>query len=333
MRLKNGADEHPDNQKSGRISINECDRSSCDLSVVMKRIKVRIKPLTGFSSPLLGETLFGQICWQIRLELGEDLLRSLLDGYSEGSPYLVVSDAFPSGCLPMPLLPTNYWNLGISNLKELKNRVWIRTADLNHPICDWKSYALTENEGIKTSVQTHNTINRYTDTTGLDQFAPFNTSVSFYPLNAELDIYLLVRDEIENIVKQVFQSVGISGFGKDASVGLGKFQVLAYETVEWKEKPGSFLTLSSSDITGLELDRPIFYKTKVHFGRHGLLNAVSGNPFKKPLVLATKGAVLTPKKSGFYEWLGRGIPNVSASRPETVHQGYSIVYPLGSLEI
>ncbi len=299
----------------------------------MKRIKVTIEALTGFSSDFLGETLFGQICWQIRLKQGEEFLRNLLGAYGEGNPFLIVSDPFPSGCLPVPLFPTNFWDgVGI-DLKELKRRGWIRLEELNNPIKKWKKLAVTGRESIQTTFFTHNTIDRITGTTGTGQFSPFGRSVSFYPKGTLQDIYLLLREELGEDVLTVLEDVGLLGFGKDASAGLGKFRLVSADEVKWKNVAGSYLTLSSTDLSGLDLIKPTFYKTKVHFGRHGSLNAISQNPFKKPLLLATRGAVLTPNDKDIHEWLGQGISNVSVSHPEAVHQGYSIVYPLGPVQI
>lgn len=299
----------------------------------MKRIKVKIKPLTNFSSSILGETLFGQICWQIRLEQGEDFLKQLLQGYTQGEPFLIVSDAFPQNCLPMPLLPSSFWNMTGEDVKASKKKVWIETKFLSHPLRDWKKFAKTDLACSRSSVQTHNTIDRYTGTTGTGQFAPFNSAVRAYPKDTLLDVYLLVREELEKIVLDCIKSIGMLGFGKDASSGQGKFEVVSSEEVLWDSKAGSYLTLSSSDLSRMSTVSPTFYKARTHFGRHGGIDAVANNPFKKPLLLAACAAVITPSDMEVRSWIGNGISNVSVDHPKTVHQGYAIVYPLGSIQI
>lgn len=65
----------------------------------MDMITLRIRPLSSFGTPLLGDTLFGQLCWAIRRQAGEARLRELLDGYLTGQPFAVVADAFrPATC-------------------------------------------------------------------------------------------------------------------------------------------------------------------------------------------------------------------------------------------
>lgn len=299
----------------------------------MKRIKVKIKPLTNFSSTILGETLFGQICWQIRVEQGEDFLRQILQGYTQGAPFLIVSDAFPQNCLPMPLLPSNFWNMDGQDLKASKKKVWIETKFLSKPIRDWKKFAITDLACSRSSVQTHNTIDRYTGTTGTGQFAPFNSTVRTYPKDTLLDVYLLVIEELEKIVLDCIKSIGLFVFGKDASAGQGKFELVSSEEVHWDSRAGSYLTLSSSDLSGMEIVSPTFYKARTHFGRHGGTSAVAKNPFKRPLLLAACAAVITPLESEARNWVGNGISNVSPDYPETVHQGYAITYPLGTIQI
>ncbi|MCI4462918.1 MAG: hypothetical protein JHC30_01955 [Caldisericum sp.] len=49
----------------------------------MKTYQIIIKPLTGFGTPLKGDTLFGHICWQIYYDkdlVGKDL-ETLLSDY------------------------------------------------------------------------------------------------------------------------------------------------------------------------------------------------------------------------------------------------------------
>ena len=44
----------------------------------MTLYKTTITPKSNFTTPLKGDTLFGQICWAIRYVLGEDRLNELL---------------------------------------------------------------------------------------------------------------------------------------------------------------------------------------------------------------------------------------------------------------
>ena len=55
---------------------------------------------TPLGTPLAGDTLFGQIGRALREASGEAELKHQLDGYTQGQPWLVVSDGFPAGYLP-----------------------------------------------------------------------------------------------------------------------------------------------------------------------------------------------------------------------------------------
>ena len=63
----------------------------------MQRLLITIEPRSGFVSPLKGGQLFGQLAWTIAEAFGSARLTSLLDGYVDGRPFLVLSDAMPSG--------------------------------------------------------------------------------------------------------------------------------------------------------------------------------------------------------------------------------------------
>ena len=73
------------------------------MSYVLHRATIALH--TPLGTPLAGDTLFGQLCWALRDAAGSDALGKALEGYTQGKPWLVVSDGFPAGCLPRPTLP------------------------------------------------------------------------------------------------------------------------------------------------------------------------------------------------------------------------------------
>ncbi len=62
----------------------------------MRVYEIAIKPLSGFGTPLKGDTLFGHFCWQIALDekICDKSLTELLDVYPE-KPFVVFSSAYP----------------------------------------------------------------------------------------------------------------------------------------------------------------------------------------------------------------------------------------------
>lgn len=320
----------------------------------MQSHRVTLTPQTAFATPLKGDTLFGQLCWAARHILGEPRLDELLQGYTDGKPYLVVSDAFPAGFLPMPKLPRDYWQLpdeqrDPSARKMLKKRIWLPVPALDNPLSSWMDKAVGASLLAKNDVrnreqarsytvehsQPHNTINRATQTTGTGEFAPYTVEQTWYLPGQALELYVLF-DETRLTAEELgslLQYVGASGFGRDASTGLGKFTVSAPTPTPLPKGEGlehnAWLTLAPSAPQGLAWDSArCFYKPFTRFGRHGDAAAISGQPYKTPLLLADTTAVLTPQTFGHRLFAGQGLGgNGSLSRalPETVHQGYAPV--------
>lgn len=318
-----------------------------------------LRTLTAFGSPLHGDALFGQLCWIIRNRFGEARLNELLIGYTEGHPFMVVSDALPAGFIPRPVLPSGYFEkLGPDDKqKEIKKRVWLSLADLPQPVARWAKLALPEiklispppcrgraGEGVEAGTSTslpfraehaqpHNSINRATQTTGEGGFAPFSSEQIWYHPAAQLTVYI-VLDEQRLSAEELSQCVkilGNTGFARDASAGLGKFENIAEKAVELpaQANANAWLTLAACAPQGQAWDAgKSFYQVMTRFGRHGDVAAISEHPFKNPILLAKAGAVLTPQNFESRQFVGNGLGGdgkISKAIPQTVHQGYAPV--------
>lgn len=304
--------------------------------------KATISPKTAFATPLMGDTLFGQLCWAIRHGWGEARLTELLNGHTTGQPFLVVSDAFPADYLPMPTLPTRYWQTEAdpSQRKLMKRRVWLAEADTAQPLARWQEHAKTADAvGVATQsqAQPRNSLNRLTLATGKGAgFAPYCVRQHWYPPTARLDIHLRLDETrlSQADLSQALTAVGLSGFGKDANVGLGKFTLETLQAHTPKHPPdaNAWLTLAPSAPQGLALDaQRSYYRPFTRYGRHGAEAVLLGNPFKAPLLLAATGAVFSPGEGGSnFEviFIGQGLGDeekLSKVMPQTVHQGYAPV--------
>lgn len=235
-------------------------------------------------------------------------------------------------------MPSFFWETDSEDLKVLKKRRWFPRNKLSEPLTGWQKLACSDSDVYGGDLfsheylQTHNSINRTTGTTGNAEFAPFVQSVQFF--NGEFDLYLgfepnrISQQELE----EVFRVIGISGFGRDASVGLGKFSLQKFESVNFEQSKKSVMTLSGCCISGLQMGSPTFYKPDTYFGRHGSLFANGANPFKKPILKVQTGAVLTPTQPLEQPFIGKGLTNISSAYPETVHQGYALTIGLGYIE-
>ncbi|VEI57503.1 CRISPR type III-A/MTUBE-associated RAMP protein Csm4 [Pasteurella multocida] len=299
------------------------------------RFTLQVK--SAFGTPLVGDSLFGQCCWAIANRFGTSRLTALLEGYTQQKPFMVVSDAMPQGYIPLPTLPSLYWEKGQeTDRKKLKKKQWLKTEHLQQKSEVWQTLAQSEQDihfTTKECLQPHNSINRATHTTGKEGFAPYSTSQIWYSPNTLLDLYILLDENRFSVTecKQILTDIGLTGFGRDASIGLGKFCIIRNETQTFNisDNPNAYLTLANCAPQNLNLDKMhSYYQITTRFGRHGDLAAIGQNPFKKPIILAKKAAIFTPKEWKTTPFLGNGLADVSYAQPEAVHQGYAPVIPL-----
>jgi len=319
----------------------------------MNCYKLTLKPRSAFATPLKGDTLFGQLCWAVRNRLGESRLTELLHGYTDNRPFAVVSDAFPAGYLPLPTLPNRYYNhTKNDDRKALKKKTWLSVTDVPKPLSDWQMQAVSDTEiaatfvqpeaGAKKSAprpdilsetrpQPHNSINRQTHTTG-EGFAPYSIEQNWYAQDLRFEVYLLSDGRLPaSDLRQCFEDIGRIGYGKDASIGLGKFDLenFASTTLPWQDGANASLTLAPCAPQGQGYDgKRSYYQLFTRFGRHGDVAVhKSGQPFKNPVLLAQTAAVfgVTPPATGF---IGQGLGGsgqLSLTLKETVQQGYAPV--------
>ncbi|MDD5462172.1 MAG: CRISPR-associated protein Csm7 [Methylococcales bacterium] len=324
----------------------------------MQSVCVTLTPLSAFATPLKGDTLFGQLCWSIHNRLGEAHLNRCLEGYANNQPFAVISDAFPEGYLPLPKLPSCFYSLPEGDdRKAIKKLAWLPEAELQKPLNEWLCHAvdaktlassITESVapvGAKLSSrlntaslsekhqQPHNTINRQTNTTGEGGFAPYSIEQEWFIPGLRWTLYILLdtaRLGVEDC-KKCLADIGAFGFGKDASIGMDKFQIQDFQEqlLPAQSDANACLTLAPCAPQGLGFgSRNSFYQLFTRFGRHGDIAVhQEGKPFKNPVLLAQTAAVFAtnPPKSGF---IGQGIGGngeLSKTLKTTVHQGYAPV--------
>ncbi len=338
----------------------------------MKTYEIIIKPLSGFGTPLKGDTLFGHICWQAYYDssLFNKSINELLSDYAV-TPFLVISSAFlkmedhyilkrPDTPLDMLFQLELSKKEAIKKRKDLKKKIWMKLKG-NTKIQSLKldEYYLSEeellNELLKTAdiktkrlfgmeinslclikdhEQTHNTINRLTGTTGEGRFAPFSVSQKVFNEIVELIVFVMVRDDIEiEMVIEALKRIGMTGFGKDASTGLGKFEIKGYTQINLHsfgaENPNACYTLSPC-VPERDFYRNAYFSPFTRFGRHGDILARSSNPFKNPVIMADEGAVFLVKDRAVFEkpYIGMAISGLSKVEPKAVSQGYSLYIPV-----
>lgn len=315
----------------------------------MQAFRVTINLQSAFATPLKGDTLFGQLCWAIRNRLGENRLTELLSGYTSGQPFAVVSDAFPQGYWPLPKLPGHYYDkIEGPDRKALKKRCWLPEQAVEKPLAQWLTHAVDAKSVVSQASgsdassrlalsekhpQPHNTINRQTNTTGEGGFAPYAIEQEWFIHYISWAIVLLLDSARLSAAdcRQCLEDIGTIGFGRDASIGLGKFSVteFAETALPAQADANACLTLAPCAPQGLGFDgKSSFYQLFTRFGRHGDIAVHrEGKPFKNPVLLAQTAAVFVtqPPVSGF---IGQGIGGngeLSKTLSATVQQGYAPV--------
>ena len=318
----------------------------------MDTLTLRLRLRSPFGSPLLGDTLFGQLCWALRNRDGDASLQERLEGYTAGRPFAVVSDAMPVGYLPRPALPLSVFpEIAEADRKQVKKRVWLPLAALERPLTEWLAHCQSEAEVVSASApakpgeasaahhpqalmtlhpQPHNSINRLTGTTGRGDFAPYTQMQRWSADGVDLCLRLVFDAEriSAETLTDLFNDIGSVGFGRDASIGLGKFEVEPLPA-PWPRQPDANACLTLAPCApqgqGCRAERS-FYEVFTRFGRHGDAAVQLGNPFKTPVLLARAGALLTPPSVPSDPIIGQGLGahgQLSKVIPATVQQGYA----------
>ena len=308
----------------------------------MESIHLILRPRTAFGGPIRGDTLFGQLCWAIRNCFGEKRLMELLVDYAE-HPFAVCSDAFPRGFIPRPALPLHrFERVADEDRKRVKKRQWLPLEAVARPVREWLAFCVTEAEAARSAgadgdalavphEQPHNSIHRRLGTTHGAEFAPYSQPRYGYANGLQLDLWLLFdpgRIDARELT-EALRFIGATGYGRDASIGLGKFDIedIGSEFLPHAEAANSCYTLAPSAPQGLGLDaKRSFYHPFTRFGRHGDRAVLGGKPFKNPVLLADTGALLTPQRLPDVPCIGRGLGGngeLSKLIEATVQQGHA----------
>ncbi len=281
----------------------------------MELLTLKITPLSSFGTIPKGDTLFGQIV--AYFFLGGD---HTFENYLSEKPKLIVSDMMPFGYVYKPTLPLGCFKDKDDkeiDKKKLRKKKFISLKNLedgNLHLCEKVDY-LDEVISVK------NSINRTTFTTGGDDFSPYGLNEKAF--FRELWMFVLVESSIKDKVLKTISEMGKFGFGKDANLGKGNFQM---EVIENRISDMNSPYVMSVSPTILE-DNNItnsWYEPFTRFGKYGLQNAHT-NAFKKPTLMADSAAIVELKKNRQY--FGASVNNGTKDKISFV-QGYSIAVPI-----
>ena len=326
----------------------------------LKLCELVIRPLSAFGTPIKGDTLFGQFCWQAAIDdsIIKRGLNEWIKLYPE-RPFAVFSSGFPivrtqkgnNYAFPVPTCPLHFYESleencfeVLARLKDIKKKRWVLIPSTDGLVLNIKKSErlgdaeLLQRFGIFSGAQfpqkpfiyagqPHNTINRLTHRTG-ENFAPYVMENLWYFPGMELAIFVLFDEEAlsEESIKKAMENIGKTGFGRDASLGLGRFEVVGIRELRIPDltKTKTFYTLAPF-VPNKEMK--VWYRPFVRYGRHGNILAISSNPFKNPILMADEGAVVELDTATNYPFIGKALTGISKVQPEAVAQGYTIIIP------
>lgn len=281
----------------------------------MNLYRLKLRPSSPWRTPWQADTLAGMLCWACaRTEGGEILQQQILEPALRHQPPFVLSDAFPGDLLPVPeFVRLRDWPQ--DQRKAARKSQWLtlesfQSAQLGEPILF--DDLVTDNP-LKPHAQTRNQIDRLTDTTGtggqlftlpehwLGEKAKLLDGMAY------LSVYVRVVPGFEEKLLALFDELAQTGFGADASVGKGQFDLLSslesVEELDKVESPDGVISLSTfqpSENDPTDGGWQAFTK----FGKLGPDFGLE-NVFKRPLLMLRPGAFFRVAPSSFV--LGHAI--------------------------
>ena len=269
----------------------------------MESLRLTIKFESSLGSLLLSDTIFGHFCWEYRDIFGEERLKELLDDF-ENNPFIVFSDGFVKGTIPMPFLKPKsldemkeYFLKRDKNIdyyskaKNLKKSGFVDVDFLDSVRGNLELFALYDYIHESSTETVHfvrNSVNRISN---IVREGLYSTIETFY--KEPVDFYVKYDDSRvdKKTIEKVFKSIGKFGFGRDKSTGKGRFKVVEVENepeILARKSKKTFISLSSGVPDD---DCEILYgKTFTKFGKHGR-GPMLKNPFKNPVILFRSGSV------------------------------------------
>lgn len=301
----------------------------------MQGFKVEVTIQSAFATAPKGDTLFGYFCWILAEMDGASELSKMLEGYTKGEPFAIFSDFLAGDRILFPPVPTAH--LGIefnpNERKTFKRKRTLSIEKLNElgNVIDKTTKEACEDISAtepKESIQMRNRLSRILGTTG-ESFDPF-ASKRFDLKESSGTIYVLLdtnRISVEKFEK-IVKIMGKSGFGKDATIGRGRFRVDKIEPIKWESKDhNAILTLSPSILYDQGF-KEAYYEPFTRYGKHG--GALShGTVWKNPILMADSFALI--RVENLPKFIGKGLGSdgtLSVELYETVHQGYAIALPV-----
>ena len=280
-------------------------------------------------TPLTSATVFGHLCWAVHRGEGEAALVDWLARLRSGDATFRVSDAFPEGMLPRPMLKPqppreDLPTAAADALKHARKQRWIRRNSWLEHRASFDERRLVQvlaAAPATSAVHAHNRIDRHTGTTPVDGgglwFVEDDWSHGHAPLR---DLYV-ETDMAGDRVAALLDEVGAEGYGRDATYGRGRFRVRACaHEEELRAHDGERLMSLSHGCLDPAMVAPR-YERFTHFGKVGFaLAARTGRPFKRPVLVMKPGATFATGPGPF----GRLLSGVHQDDERVLHDAQHV---------
>lgn len=310
----------------------------------MPEYRVTIKPLSPFETPLHSDTLFGHLCWALRYLEGEESLKEFLDKLDEDPSAFLLSNAFPEGYLPCPVLepwsrseqeafqkerfPSMPDYEADGKLKTLRRRRLISEKLFDEIKGNLSMVQLydalhkdKEETFCKNVEEWHNTISRLSNLVLEGNL--FTCGATFY--NTDLTIFVRENYFGKERLHKLFEFIGESGYGANASTGRGRFSCRINEkSLPGADNPNATMLLSNT-IPSPTDPQDGHYNVFTKFCKAGGSYAVRGEFFKRPVLIIEAGATVMGQPRAYY---GRILRNVHNKYNEIVHYGIGLPLPV-----
>ncbi|MCX7598516.1 MAG: hypothetical protein N2512_06555 [Armatimonadetes bacterium] len=324
----------------------------------MQDHRIRLRLLSPVGTPWQSDTIFGHLAWHVAYGRAGMTIEDFLRPFRQGRPPFVLSDAFPDGYLPRPLLPVlpapkqpgETANERPSTAQEYaqakrkQKAQFVSESDFQAlrrgQVSDWEP---PDNPWRDFQVL-HASINRLTGTTTGPETEPaeeagppealeghlFSTRLSA-PAAGDgvlpLSVFLRADAPWDAKVPEMLCELSKVGFGRDKSTGVGAFEVLdvqPYDGFAPLPEANAFVSLSSYCPARNDPTRGR-WKIRIKYGKLGE-NAGAGNPFKRPLIQFEPGAVFLtdgPPRPIY----GRAVEGIAPAMPEAIQCCFTLAVP------
>ncbi len=279
----------------------------------MQTYKILWKIRSPLQTSLESDTIFGHLCWAYRYDRDENALSEFLEEVEKGK--LLLTSAFPAGFLPLPCLPETEQNFDLAFAlhpenyhdesekyqlkKQLKKmnylpvEIWeelksaFSPARLYDKILSQKNRISCPEEIFVSNIR--NRINRNNGSTGEGNL--FTERLRYFPENTVLESYLTTDFFDINELKNLFNYIVNTGFGKKKSIGRGSFQIdIIPHEFDNITDPDAHLVLSNM-IPADDDPREAYWIGKTKFAKVSGSYALTKAPFKYPFYHFLPGTV------------------------------------------